>query len=172
MDLSFFEAVFLRMLELFAPPFQDADIFWAVLPLFLGLVILELYFGMYREEELGWNSATGNGLVLTYTGFTLFQYYSSNYFFHIFDTKALVSLSVLLFGLFILIVSFFHILPRRLDFGISSILVVDYVAYLGIIFVHGTKFYLDLETLAAVVLGFMLLTLLFRIIHHFEPKRG
>ena len=50
--------------EIFSAPFKDTSIWWLLTPIILFWLILEVYFGMYKGEKLGWNTALGNGLNL------------------------------------------------------------------------------------------------------------
>lgn len=60
-----------RATEILLAPLNYPDIIPTVIPLVLGLIVLELYFGRYETETLGWNTALGNSVMWVGTGITL-----------------------------------------------------------------------------------------------------
>ena len=48
--------------EIFSSPFKDHSIFWILIPIIVFWFVLEIYFGSYKKEKLGWNTALGYGL--------------------------------------------------------------------------------------------------------------
>ena len=57
MSLLSLSAVVERCIEFLTAPFVYTDMLWIILPLILTLLVMELYFGVYSSEELGWSSA-------------------------------------------------------------------------------------------------------------------
>ncbi len=153
-----------RLWEVMSIPFTDFSMLWEVLPLVITIIIMEMYFGRYKKEQIGWNSALSNSLVLIYIGSNLLHYlfltneitYANGYTF--------IALVVILAGLLLALLDFYHILPKTLTFGISSVLPINFLAYLAIVFVHG-HLILDLNTLFASLILFLILLLLVEIVH-------
>lgn len=52
-------------------PFQHPDIISSILPIVVGAIVIELYFGRYEQEELGWNTSVGNAVIWSTTGLNL-----------------------------------------------------------------------------------------------------
>jgi len=171
-----FDKLIPRLFDLISAPWKNPEMIWILAPMLITLVLMEFYFGRYSKEELGWNTAVGNALVLIFVSIDLFR--------HIFAaTPGIVTHSILVYNLkeifiasviglsafWLLFVDFLHLLPKRLAFFISSSLPVNIIAYLGIVVVY-SNFRLDNTTLLAGLLLFILLNILFGIIHLIEPK--
>lgn len=60
------------IIHLARAPLDNPEIVPTVLPLVLGLLVLELYFGKYTNEKLGWNSSVANSVIWISTGATLY----------------------------------------------------------------------------------------------------
>jgi signal transduction histidine kinase len=155
-----------RIYELLTAPLANPAMIWFVTPLILITLFMTLYFGAHPHEELGWNTALGNSLVLLFVSIDLLRYLYNlsdpgsitNYFLQ--PVKTLVVLGVALEGLFLLFANFLHFLPKRLAFFISSALPVNLTAYVVMAIVY-TDVEIDWITLAAaLVLFFALLILL------------
>ena len=75
---------------------------------------------------------------------------------------------ILLEGTALFFADFFHFLPKKMAFLISSELPVNLTAYVGIAIVYsGISF--DLITIGAAIILLMILLLFFHIIHLIEP---
>lgn len=167
--------VFQRFTELITAPYHYKEMLWITLPLVIALLLMELYFGRYAKEELGWNTAVGNSLVLIFVTIDLIRHLTSittdpsfmNVVFGNFDKIILIAI-VAFSSLWLLTAEFFHFIPKKLAFLISSSLPVNITAYIIIIAVY-TAIPLDLTTLIAAIMLFIALMLVFKIIHFFEP---
>ncbi len=149
-------------------PFNDPELLWTVFPLFTSTLIIELYFGSHKEEELGWNSATANGLVLVVVGSNTIRYLYSKAMFDMAMIESRVAIAIVGIGLLLSFISFFHILPKEFAFMISSGLVVHYLAYLGVLTVYSGIVFQGITAFAALAL-FIMLAIIFKLIKHFEP---
>ena len=152
-----------RLVELLKAPAVNLEMGWIVAPLVLTLILMTFYFGKYSEEELGWNTAIGNSIVLLFVAIDLLRY-----LFHLTEpgsilnyqvewVKALISLGVATEGITLLLSSFFKALPKHFTFFICSPLPVNLQAYVAIAIVY-TDIPFDWATLvSAIVLFFILL---------------
>jgi hypothetical protein len=168
-------AVVDRFIELIGAPILHKEMLWITLPLIISLFLMQLYFGRYRKEELGWNTAVGNSLALIFVSMDLFRHIYTNaaskavldIVFNSFREVAVV-LVLGLISMWLLFGEFFHLLPKRLAFYVSSSLPTTLLAYLAIVLIY-TNVPLDSATLLAGLLLFIVLVILFRIIRIFEP---
>ncbi len=64
---------FPRCLHIITSPVRNPDMLWMLVPLLATLIFMEFYFGRYKDEELGWNTAYGNALVLAFVSIDLFR---------------------------------------------------------------------------------------------------
>ncbi|MBW6461465.1 MAG: hypothetical protein K0B07_00225 [DPANN group archaeon] len=161
-------AILSQIYFIISVPFFNSDILWTVFPLITTTIIIELYFGSHKEESLGWNSATANGLVLVYVGINIVKDLLDSGAFNTDLLGSQIALGILGMGGLLVFVSFFHILPKEIAFFISSGLVVHYLAFLGVVFIYTGIVYTEL-TLYAAILIFVALVLFFNIVKYFEP---
>jgi hypothetical protein len=52
---------------------KDPSIWWFLAPVFLLWIGMEFYFGQYKKERLGWNSALANGISFTWINIAAFR---------------------------------------------------------------------------------------------------
>ncbi|MBD3354899.1 hypothetical protein GF361_02850, partial [Candidatus Woesearchaeota archaeon] len=55
-----------RFMELVTAPYHHSELLWITIPLVAALILMDIYFGRYKKEELGWNTAVGNTLALAF----------------------------------------------------------------------------------------------------------
>jgi hypothetical protein len=166
-----------RFLDLVLAVFRNPDMIWIVTPLLITLFLMEFYFGRYKKEELGWNSAVGNSLVLIFVSIDLFRQLYSDYFalselgsrFSAVRIETFIALLVGLVGLSIAFANFFHKLPKQLAFTVSSAFTVNFTAYVAIAIIYGSVS-LDWFTVVAAFMLFLLMAALFSILHLLEPE--
>ena len=154
-------------------PRHFPEMIWILIPLTLTLLLIELYFGRYIEEELGWNTAFGNTLVLIFVAIDLAKHlYLTNGSMFIFDFKLAIVLAVLLEGLLLTFLDYFHSLPKKVAFQISSKFPTNYVAYIAIILVYTNPEYIPLDSITFFAFIFALIVFLsvITIIHFIVQK--
>ena len=173
--LTVWNLTYSRFMELITAPYHHKDMIWIVLPLVTALFLMQLYFGRYKKEELGWNTAVGNSLALIFVAVDLTrQIYlnsaSTTVFNFIFDnfSKVMIVFILGIVSFWLLFGEFFHLFPKKFAFLISSSLPTTLIAYLAIILIY-TKIPIDFSILLASLMMFIVLTILFKIIHMLEP---
>jgi len=143
---------FTRFWELASAPFRFPEVQWVVLPLLVTLILLEVYFFRNTDEELGWNTAVANGLVLLFIGIDLtrhlFDYVTPVQVFQTLTTVVkeggevgafMVPLFLLGYGLVLVIVTFFHLLPKAVAYKLANHAPVNFLAYIAAIAVYSEK---------------------------------
>lgn len=164
----FSQSVFPRLGELVNTPFTDPQVLWTILPLLATAFFLELYFGRYKTEELGWNSAFANCISLLWVTTALVRFIYEQYGITLVSvwsfqsyTPALVLVAVVaLWSLILAVSNFFHILPRWLAFFVSSTIPVNVSATVITVIVIG-QFPVERVTLAAAGILWLGLVILF-----------
>lgn len=164
-------AVYSRAEEIVLTPWTTPTILWTILPLVITTFMIGLYFGRYKTEELGWNTAFGNTISLLWVATALIRFLYEEYGSWVFITwdPAGHTLKVIIIGLltlwaFVLAVcNFFHALPKWLSFLFSSAVPVNISALLLIIIVIG-KIHVDGATWTAAILLFVLAAIAYSII--------
>jgi len=145
-------------------PLENPDIIPAVLPLVLGLIVIELYFGKHSNEDLGWNTSVGNSVIWVTTGISLYITESlSTQELH--ATMALIGL-----GLVIGYMNFFHKWSPAVAFAVSSAGVIYTLAYILVIIVK-TDLPMNQSTFEASGIFFIATIIVFKIIKAMEVEQ-
>jgi hypothetical protein len=149
---------------------------WMLLPLLATAILLEIYFGRYKEEELGWNTAFGNALLLVFISTDLFRHTYEPLGLSMKDaimsgnTKILIAVAIFIFGLMVLFVDFFHVLPKRYAYAASSPVYINILGLLGIVIVYSDNIPLDWTTFAACTVLLGIFTLITYILYFLVPS--
>jgi hypothetical protein len=164
-----------RTLALILAPAGNPDMLWIVFPLAVSVLFMTLYFGRYKKEELGWNTAFGNSLALLFVSVDLFRQVAKQpgHFDllrdYVVTSQMFVPLVILCFACVLLLSNFFHILPKFFAFFISSALPINLLAYVGIVVVY-TGFKLDWITLVSALILYVLMMIILKMLRFFEPE--
>ncbi|QGA80557.1 hypothetical protein [Candidatus Nanohalobium constans] len=111
-------------------PIKQPDILPTVLPLILGGLVIELYFGKHTREDLGWNTSVGNAIIWVTTGVTLLMTTPS-----LSRMEEYAAYSLIGTGIFIGYMDFYHKWSETVAFVVSSSGVVYTLAYIGVILI-------------------------------------
>jgi len=165
--MSFFalsiQGVLYRFAQLIAAPFVNPNVLWFSLPLIISLIVIELYFGKYKKEELGWNTAVMNAMVMVFTSLALFQFVFNlhkSFLQTLTSEKFLIALFVFFLGIGLFLLDFFHRLPKKIAFRISAHLPVNLTAYTALIIIYN-DIPLDFMTIIALVILMAVFALMF-----------
>ncbi|MDY6778267.1 MAG: hypothetical protein SVU32_06365, partial [Candidatus Nanohaloarchaea archaeon] len=156
-----------HMYEILVFPLNNPEVVPSLIPILVGLVVLEIYFGRHVYEELGWNTALGNATMLVTTALTLIhdlKLWKTPY-----SNESYVAYTIIIVGLIIVILNFYHIWPKEIAFGVSSALIMYTLAYLTIALTYGDIFVTE-ETIVAAFLFLAGTTIVFKTIQHFETS--
>ena len=167
--MTFADIVFDRFLEITVAPYYYRDMLWTLIPLTIALLLIELYFGRYKHEELGWNTAFGNTLVLLFISMDLFRRLDNTDLLFLSNPKVIIAGVVALFGVSLSLIDFFHVLPKRIAYWISSKTPMNFLACIAVILIYA-EIPLDRITfLASLILG-ILVAAVIRSIQLFVPE--
>ncbi len=166
--VQFYSAgVFPSLQEMVYLPLTKPEILWTVLPLLVTAFFLELYFGRYKIEELGWNTAFGNCISLVWVTSALvrfmYELHGKEIFVLQWTSYSPTMLLILLLGVWSLtlaICNFFHVLQKWLSFFLSSTIPVNVSALVASILVLG-QFPMDRVTGVATVIATIMLVIIF-----------
>ena len=123
--------------EILSAPFKDLSIWWLLAPIILFWLILEVYFGMYKREKLGWNTALGNGLNLFWiVVISLKALFTQGLKLFSID-KLIVVIIIAVYSAFIISVSFTHKLKENIFFLFASPTIVYYLSAIAVLWIHG-----------------------------------
>lgn len=170
--LSFVNTLSDRFMELLLAPINYTETLWMVIPVLFTLFLVELYFGRYKAEELGWNSAFGNSLVLIFVSIDmvrlLYTQKGLQAFMYV-NPKVALILAVIIEGIALTLMAFYHILPEHVAFNFSSALPMNFIAYISILLVY-TNIPIDFYTVLAAFGIMAILVLILTIVKIIEPK--
>jgi uncharacterized membrane protein YgcG len=113
--------------EIFSSPLKDPSILWLLVPIILFWLVMELYFGRYKDERLGWNSALGYGLSMFWVVVISFKTMFENNFELFSIDKLLFVFFVATYSVFIIYISFTHRLKAKIFFLFTSPTLVYYL---------------------------------------------
>jgi len=141
---------------------------WAIIPMMLTLFMMEFYFSNHPNEELGWNTAFGNSLMIMFISFGLFGRLIE---YEILGLNMPTVFTILLFssGISLTIIDFLKLLPKDLAFGFSSSLTVNSFGILTILVVYTGMSLSLMNILYLISLLFTLLGIT-KMIHIFTQK--
>jgi len=117
---AYAEVIFTRFLDIVLAPYRHPEMLWIAVPLILTIFLMEFYFGKYKEEELGWNTAYGNAIVLIFVLVDLFRHTYQMGDLFTFNIKTLVIVLLMIDTLILILIDFYHLFPKTFAFGLSS----------------------------------------------------
>jgi hypothetical protein len=169
--------LFNRGVDIVEAPFYTSNMLWMLLPLLATLLLMEFYFGRYKDEELGWNTAFGNTLVLIFISIDLFRHLYEpsgqtvlQFISTASDIKVIVPLVIAGLALLLMLVDFFHFLPKKIAYIVSSPAYINLMGLLGIIVVYSHKVPLDGTTVFACAIIFIIANLISLLLYYLIPS--
>lgn len=171
--MTFFATLLYRFAQLVGGPFENPQMLWIALPLIITLIVVELYFKKYKDEKLGWNTALTNALVLFFVALNLvqrvFTFYQGSFWSKLISLGFLISFIILIIGITLFFADFFHRIPKKIAFVLSSHLAINMTAYVAIVLVYN-RIPLDFFTVLAWLLLIILVKAIFLIVRLAGPK--
>jgi len=122
--------------EIFSSPLRDLSILWLLIPIILFWLFMEVYFGRYKEEKLGWNSALGYGLSMFWIVVMSFKTMFENSFELFSIDKIIFVIFVAAYSVFIIFVSFTHRMKAKIFFLFTSPTLVYYLFGIALLLVN------------------------------------
>jgi len=147
---SLSESVLERIFDIIKAPVRQPEMLWIIVPVLVSTILMTYYFGKYKKEELGWNTAFGNSIILFFACIDLLRYLFTNQLLGI-NVKTILVVAVLLEGIILTFLNFLHALPKSFAFGISSGMTVNILALSLIVLIY-SQLPLDQITAIAIVI--------------------
>jgi len=155
--------------HIFTAPFRDLSVLWILIPIFSIWLILEVYFETHKSEELGWNTALGNGVSLFWLMIPLLKFIFGQE--GIVWSKAAFLILILLYGIFVIILAFTHKLSSKITYALAAPTWIYFLAGVATLWIYGS-----LEITSWVLLDLFILLgiviLVLQIIKKFAPQIG
>jgi len=166
-----------RFVDLVMAPITDQQMLWTAVPLVIATIFITLYFGKYRKEELGWNTAFGNTMVFLFVSLNIirYMYYSGDdgSWNNLFANGFYLSITSILTGIAFLFmfITYYHLFPKKLAFFLFSAPPVNVSVYVLMTIIY-TGVPADYITLIAAVLFFLVIFLLLKMMQKLEEAAG
>lgn len=152
-----------KVLEFIYAPMNNPELMSTAMPLILGGVIMELYFGKHKKESLGWNTSVGNAVIWSATGISLLMANNLS------QPELYAVYALIAVGGFVTFMDFFHIWPSSVAFIISSSAVVYTIAY-TLLLVIKTQSVINRNTLIAAGIFFVGVNVFFKFVQSLETN--
>ena len=166
--MVFLQQVGLRILEILLVPYFKKSVIWTIAPLIFALLMMQMYFGKYKTEQLGWNTAFNNSISLMWVTAILLKYVYEKYGLlnalkhYELTGYFILIIALVLFTLVLTVLNFNHLIPKKFAFILSSPLSVNILAYFIIVIIMG-KINLDIITFWASAVIFVFILAIFSI---------
>lgn len=148
-----------RIFDIIKAPFLQPEMLWIIVPVVASMLFMAYYFGKYKKEELGWNTAFGNTIVLLFACVDLFRHLYGNGLLG-FNVQTMLVTAVLLEGLVLMLLNFLHALPKAFAFGISSGVTVNIIVLSLIILIYSGLPLNPITALAIVAIAVVLVIIM------------
>jgi len=135
----------------------------------ISMLLMSFYFGRYKKEELGWNTAFGNSMVLIFASVDMLRKQHSSGALFDFNSHTVLVIAIIIEGLFLTFFTFFHLIPKGWAFSIASGVTINIVVIFALILIYG-KIPLDgITAIASLVLSLVVVSAI-RIVQIMEPE--
>lgn len=145
-------------------PVRNTELLPTVLPLIIGVVVIELYFGKHTDEELGWNTAVGNSISWMSTGIILLMTTETT------QQEKYATYGIIGAGALLAYLDFYHKLSNTVAFIVSSSGIVYTLAYISVIMIK-TSMPVTTTTLKAAAIFTVAVNIGFKIIQFMETPQ-
>jgi hypothetical protein len=146
--------------------FKEPSIWWFLIPVFLLWIGMEVYFGQYKKERLGWNSILANGISFSWINIAGFRVLFMEDLEAIsFSPRFILLLLFFLYGMFIIYIAFFHRLSPKMAANLAAPTPIYFLSVVSILWGQGIliiNYWIFLDLLIA----YIVISLLFWLIRH------
>jgi len=147
------------MIELLRAPITEPSILWLILPLISLWVLLEIYFGKHKKEQLGWNSTLANGMSLIWVGLSITKTLFDNVVVN-FGERLIICLFIIFYGMIVIYSSYKHKFSPKVTFVMGSPNVIYPLGIFAVILGYGVVSITLSAILAALILFFIFIIIL------------
>ncbi|MBU2638104.1 MAG: hypothetical protein KJ955_03970 [Nanoarchaeota archaeon] len=164
--IALYHEVVARIWVILKAVYTHPEMLWLITPVVISMVLISYYFGKYKKEELGWNTAFGNSIVMLFACVDLFRHLHGRELLG-FNTYTMLVAVVMGEGVLLMLLNFLHALPKSFAFALSSGMTVNSILIFLVVIVYG-QVQLDYITALAVTALSLLIILLLKIMQFIE----
>lgn len=155
------ETVYTVLETMVMAPFRNPELLPTLLPIIFGGIVIELYFGKFSHESLGWNTSVGNAIIWVTTALTLMMTTELS------QGEQLATYGLLFMGAFVAYMNFFHKWPDTIAFIVSSSGLIYTAAYIIVILIK-TEVPVNNTTMKASGIFFVAVMAVFKVVQFLE----
>lgn len=148
---------------------HDLSILWLLAPIFIIWIFLEIYFGMFKSEKLGWNNALGNGVTLLWIGVDSMRYIFSAQRVGDFWLRFVVFGIMVLYSMMLIYLSLNRRLGETLTYALGSTTPIYFLSSVAVLWSYGLL-KIDRWVFLDFTFIFILLLVVFYIFRRFIPQ--
>lgn len=163
---ALYHEVAARVWEILKAIYTHPEMLWVITPVVISMILISYYFGKYKKEELGWNTAFGNSIVMLFACVDLFRYLYGSELLG-FNAYTMLVAVVMGEGVLLMLLNFLHALPKSFAFALSSGMTVNAILVFLIVIVYG-QVQLDYITALAVTVLSLLIIILLKVMQFVE----
>lgn len=117
---------------------RDPSIWWFLAPVFILWIVMEVYFGQYKKERLGWNSILANGISFSWINIASFRVlFLENSVATDFTLRVTILALFFIYGISIIFVAFTHKLPRRTGSWLAGPTTIYFLSTISVLWGQG-----------------------------------
>jgi hypothetical protein len=133
----FLQGMLDAFLDILKSPFVDLSILWVLIPIISLWLVLEIYFGRYKSESLGWNTALGNGISLLWVNIENMRYLFSQQPEN-FLVRFIPVGMIIFYGIFIVYISFTHKFSSKITYALAAPTPIYFLSSVSALWGHGS----------------------------------
>lgn len=146
-------------LEIRTALFSDPSIWWVLAPIVVLWVSMEVYFGEYKREQLGFSSALANGISLSWIAFSALRlFFSSGLTINSPEFYALGFFA--LYGVSVVLISFRHAISARVINFIAAPSIIYFFSTLAVLWGENLL-QISTPVIAALIIVFIIIWIFF-----------
>lgn len=163
------ENMFLGLKEIWAAFTFDLSILWILTPIFIIWIFLEVYFGLFKSEKLGWNNVLGNGISLMWIGVDAMRYIFSAARIGDFWLRFIIFGIMILYSMLVIYISFTRKLGEFLSYALGSTTPIYFLSFVAVLWSYG-QLVIDRWVFLDLLSMFILLLVIFFIFRRLLPR--
>jgi len=141
---------------------KDTSNFWVLIPILILWLVMEFYFGEYKQEKMGWNTALANGISFTWINIAAFRFLFSEVDPLDFQFRLIVLSLFFLYGTFIIFFSFSHLLSQKFAYTLGGPTMIYFLSMVATLVGSGTLtltrwVFVDLVIILAILIAILYL---------------
>lgn len=117
---------------------KDPSIWWFLAPVFILWIVMEIYFGQYKQEKLGWNSVLANSISFLWINIASFRVlFLENAEAINFTLRAVILSAFFLYGMFVIYIAFTHKFQQKIGAWLAGPTTIYFLSTVSVLWGQG-----------------------------------